>query len=667
MAITPLFNVYLNAANPAIPLLLSPSSSAPAGSLQVVDGDKVTLRLYFVTATGAIPTYDLPAQSGSIIFAAKKNPSDADLVYFLDSWTFGATYIEGTLDLATPEGFWTASEPNKSIFCNVEVRTAANAARLTWSFFCQVVRQSYGGGETPPDPPEPYLDTAAALQIFVAYDRAQSLTTPNKAQARSNIGGTTVGGAFFTLANPSAVRWVRINADNTVTALSAADTATAIGLGAASDVTFGTVKAPNFITGAFGVDRCFMTADDIVGQLANGTETFTIFRTDGSAVFTGGVTTPSIKASGVAGLALRDSAGNIAAVIGGDGSVVPSAGTTLFHSLSVGGVGIDGGAGILTIGGNLELGGDLESPGSAASLANLTTNTLKATTSAGVSLQSNNGTGCASYGAGGGANFTAAALAVTASSFTVGGFTLTPGASITWGSTGRSLSAASTATAANAALYEDFTEYLFNAADMSAATPSGAGYTGLDSVRNEATTYTTTAGVGNAHASFGAFGLRGLVFGGFAISSVPFAKRIEFSGTSSFITGYLGDANSVGRVYIGGRTAAGTGDVTARAIGWRKVGGSANVFLSVHNGTTLTNVDTGFAPTADTAFSWRITSDGSGNVVMFINGTQVATTSAGPSTTGTGGTPPFQSVEGVAGNATRQAIVCTAYRIRIYA
>jgi len=52
---------------------------------------------------------------------------------------------------------------------------------------------------------------------------------------------------------------------------------------------------------------------------------------------------------------------------------------------------------------------------------------------------------------------------------------------------------------------------------------------------------------------------------------------------------------------------------------------------------------------------------------MFINGTQVATTAAGPSATGTGGTPPFQSIEGVSGNATKQAIVCGAYRIRIYA
>lgn len=49
--------------------------------------------------------------------------------------------------------------------------------------------------------------------------------------ARTNLGGTTVGQAVFTLTNPSAVRYLRLNADNTVTALSAADFLTAIGAG----------------------------------------------------------------------------------------------------------------------------------------------------------------------------------------------------------------------------------------------------------------------------------------------------------------------------------------------------------------------------------------------------------------------------------------------------
>ena len=66
--------------------------------------------------------------------------------------------------------------------------------------------------------------TAAAL-----VDDLSGVT--NQATARTNLGATTVGGALFTLANPSAIRFPRINTDNTVSALSAADTRTALQLG----------------------------------------------------------------------------------------------------------------------------------------------------------------------------------------------------------------------------------------------------------------------------------------------------------------------------------------------------------------------------------------------------------------------------------------------------
>ncbi len=52
--------------------------------------------------------------------------------------------------------------------------------------------------------------------------------------ARTNLGATTVGSNFFTLTDPSAIRFVRINADNTVSALDAATFRTAIGAGTGS-------------------------------------------------------------------------------------------------------------------------------------------------------------------------------------------------------------------------------------------------------------------------------------------------------------------------------------------------------------------------------------------------------------------------------------------------
>lgn len=60
-------------------------------------------------------------------------------------------------------------------------------------------------------------------------------------------GATTVGNSFFRLTNPSAITFPRINADNTVTALSAADFRTAIGAGTSS--TTGTVTSVGLTAG----------------------------------------------------------------------------------------------------------------------------------------------------------------------------------------------------------------------------------------------------------------------------------------------------------------------------------------------------------------------------------------------------------------------------------
>ena len=51
------------------------------------------------------------------------------------------------------------------------------------------------------------------------------------ATGRTSLGGTTVGQSMFTLTNPSAITFPRFNADNTVSALNAADFRTAIGAG----------------------------------------------------------------------------------------------------------------------------------------------------------------------------------------------------------------------------------------------------------------------------------------------------------------------------------------------------------------------------------------------------------------------------------------------------
>lgn len=71
---------------------------------------------------------------------------------------------------------------------------------------------------------------------------------------RTSLGATTVGSNFFTLTNPSAVTFPRINADNTVSALDAATFRSAIGAGTGAgtvtSITAGTGLSGGVITGS---------------------------------------------------------------------------------------------------------------------------------------------------------------------------------------------------------------------------------------------------------------------------------------------------------------------------------------------------------------------------------------------------------------------------------
>jgi len=81
---------------------------------------------------------------------------------------------------------------------------------------------------------------------------------------RTSLGGTTVGSNFFTLTNPTAITFPRINADNTVSTLNAADFRTAIGAGTSS--TTGTVTSVAALT--LGT-----TGTDLNSSVATGTTT----------------------------------------------------------------------------------------------------------------------------------------------------------------------------------------------------------------------------------------------------------------------------------------------------------------------------------------------------------------------------------------------------------
>lgn len=99
------------------------------------------------------------------------------------------------------------------------------------------------------------LVTDLAAKLAIADNLSDLASVPT---ARTNLGATVVGDSIFTLADPSAITFLRINADNTVTALSASAFLTALGativggnlvtLANPSAVTFIRLNADNSVT-----------------------------------------------------------------------------------------------------------------------------------------------------------------------------------------------------------------------------------------------------------------------------------------------------------------------------------------------------------------------------------------------------------------------------------
>lgn len=147
-----------------------------------------------------------------------------------------------------------------------------------------------------------------------------------------------------------------------------------------------------------------------------------------------------------------------------------------------------------------------------------------------------------------------------------------------------------------------------------------------------------SSGVASGHSYARTYGLSQIdqltnIWGDDANIYVNFAKRIWISGRS--LINLPTQANYLCRVSFGKAEATGVGDLSQRGIGWKYTCGSSQVVqLMVHNGTTLTTVNSSFTPSSS-AFSWDIVSEGNGNVTLYINGSSVATTSSGPSTRAT--------------------------------
>ena len=98
------------------------------------------------------------------------------------------------------------------------------------------------------------------------------------------------------------------------------------------------------------------------------------------------------------------------------------------------------------------------------------------------------------------------------------------------------------------------------------------------------------------------------------------------------------NANTICRVTVG-KTASTFGDLSSRGFGIKWDGSTTGLFtVMAHNGTTLSTVassvsvsTTAYFPTNTSSADFLVYSDGAGNVTLFCNNVQIATTTGGPS------------------------------------
>jgi hypothetical protein len=100
-----------------------------------------------------------------------------------------------------------------------------------------------------------------------------------------------------------------------------------------------------------------------------------------------------------------------------------------------------------------------------------------------------------------------------------------------------------------------------------------------------------------------------------------------------FSTNASTGSNNIQRIGLGKLNGV-AGDLSSKGMCVRRIGTGA-LELQVHNGTTLTNVTSSFTPSNQTGFEVILTSDGTGNAFLYVNGSLVAQTTGAP--TGTSG------------------------------
>jgi hypothetical protein len=177
---------------------------------------------------------------------APTNPNDAATKTYVDTAVTGVYDLKGSTDCSANPNYPAASKGFAYVVTVAGKIGGASGVSVDVGDMYFATADNAGGTQASVGASWSVLEhnlVGALLSANNLSDLASAST------ARTNLGATTAGGNIFTVTNPSAITFLRVNADNSVTLLSASAFRTAIGATGGTNVTretpSGTVNGSN--------------------------------------------------------------------------------------------------------------------------------------------------------------------------------------------------------------------------------------------------------------------------------------------------------------------------------------------------------------------------------------------------------------------------------------
>jgi hypothetical protein len=177
---------------------------------------------------------------------APTNPNDAATKTYVDNAVTGLYEFKGSTDCSANPNYPSASKGDAYVVTVAGKIGGASGVSVDVGDVYFATADNAGGTQASVGASWSVLEHNL-VGALLAANNLSDITSAST--ARTNLGATTAGGNIFTVTNPSAITFLRVNADNSVTLLSASAFRTAIGATGGTNVTretpSGTVNGSN--------------------------------------------------------------------------------------------------------------------------------------------------------------------------------------------------------------------------------------------------------------------------------------------------------------------------------------------------------------------------------------------------------------------------------------